>query len=874
RLPLAEFGNRLPQLSFETFRPVDDFQAKLKGVVLIPGSGEFVYGTTPITRTGADGTQVAENANTTAAATDMLASLDQLEAVLPNVKRASLVVSWFGDDLRAGTCQVRPAVDRTDKPTSPETWRVAGVSRGDAHAVSAVDGIASYGGTPSDAVVVEAIQECQRRGIGITLTPFVLMDIPADNALDNPYAPGSPQPPHPWRGRMTVSVAPGVAGSPDQSAAAAAEIAAFVGTASVSDFSISGQSVTYSGPNEWTLRRQILHYAHLAKAAGGVDAFLLSSELRGLTQVRQSRDAFPFVDALVQLAADVRSVLGPATKITYAADWSEYFGYQPTDGSGDVLFHLDPLWASPAVDAIGIDLYWPLSDWRDSTTHADAATAATPYDRAYLVGNVKGGEGYDWYYASTADRVAQTRTPITDGLGKPWTFRYKDLEGWWSHPHVNRIGGVEVGQPTAWVPQSKPFWFTEFGCAAVDKGANQPNVFIDPKSSESTLPYFSTGASDPLIQRRYIDALLDAFDPSGGQGAPLNPMSSVYAGTMVDLDHAYAYAWDARPYPQFPHDTTTWADGANWYTGHWLNGRASATALDATIAQMARDFGHDAIDVSGIRGLVAGLVVDRVMSLREALQPLALSSFIDFFETGDRILATHRDAPVPDGLATSTLTRADIVEAKPDAALVTRTRAQETELPARAKLTYISASGGYEAEVAEAQYQLGSSQRVSQATLALMLDSTHASEIAESWVREAWLVRERFAFSLPPSRIAVEPGDTVALDDGPGARAIRISEISDTTRREVQARAADPRVYTAPPGRARAVALADKPVLANPDCVFLDVPLLTADASDTAGYIAIAQKPWPGSLAVLQSASGTGYVRTGTAVASAVVGHT
>ncbi|MEO1694767.1 MAG: glycoside hydrolase TIM-barrel-like domain-containing protein, partial [Pseudomonadota bacterium] len=385
RLPLAEFGNRLPQLSFETFRPVDDFQAKLKGVVMIPGSGEFVYGTTPITRTGADGTQVAENANTTAAATDMLASLDQLEAVLPNVKRASLVVSWFGDDLRAGTCQVRPAVDRTDKPTSPETWRVAGVSRGDAHVVSAVDGVASYGGTPSDAVIVEAIQECQRRGIGVTLTPFILMDIPADNALDNPYAPGSTQPPHPWRGRMTVSAAPGVVGSPDQTAAAAAEIATFVGTASVSDFSISGQAVTYSGPNEWTLRRQILHYAHLAKAAGGVDAFLLSSELRGLTQVRQSRDAFPFVDALVQLAADVRSVLGPATKITYAADWSEYFGYQPTDGSGDVLFHLDPLWASPAVDAIGIDLYWPLSDWRDGTTHADAATAATPYDRAYLV---------------------------------------------------------------------------------------------------------------------------------------------------------------------------------------------------------------------------------------------------------------------------------------------------------------------------------------------------------------------------------------------------------------------------------------------------------------------------------------------------------
>ena len=60
-----------------------------------------------------------------------------------------------------------------------------------------------------------------------------------------------------------------------------------------------------------------------------------------------------------------RSVLGPRTPITYGADWSEYFGHHPPDGSGDVYFHLDPLWAHPAIDAVGIDNYMPLSDWRD-----------------------------------------------------------------------------------------------------------------------------------------------------------------------------------------------------------------------------------------------------------------------------------------------------------------------------------------------------------------------------------------------------------------------------------------------------------------------------------------------------------------------------
>ncbi len=63
------------------------------------------------------------------------------------------------------------------------------------------------------------------------------------------------------------------------------------------------------------------------------------------------------------LAAEVRAIWGHRAKITYAADWSEYFGHQP--GDGDAIFHLDPLWAHPAINAIGIDNYMPLSDWRD-----------------------------------------------------------------------------------------------------------------------------------------------------------------------------------------------------------------------------------------------------------------------------------------------------------------------------------------------------------------------------------------------------------------------------------------------------------------------------------------------------------------------------
>ncbi|MDA1155702.1 MAG: glycoside hydrolase TIM-barrel-like domain-containing protein, partial [Proteobacteria bacterium] len=136
-------------------------------------------------------------------------------------------------------------------------------------------------------------------------------------------------------------------------------------------------------------RRFILHYAHLCAAAGGVDAFCIGSEMRGLTQVRGSDGSFPAVAALRALAADVRAILGLDCKISYAADWSEYHGYQPA-GTGDKIFHLDPLWADQNVDFIGIDNYMPLADWRDGDTHADAGAGAI-HDLAYLRGNIAGG---------------------------------------------------------------------------------------------------------------------------------------------------------------------------------------------------------------------------------------------------------------------------------------------------------------------------------------------------------------------------------------------------------------------------------------------------------------------------------------------------
>jgi hypothetical protein len=298
-----------------------------------------------------------------------------------------------------------------------------------------------------------------------------------------------------------------------------------------------------------------------------------------------------------------------------------------------------------SINAIGIDYYAPLSDWRDTGDQLDAALTDNPYRLGYLAGNLARGEAYDWYYADDAARDSQTRSTISDGLGKPWIFRQKDLWNFWSQRHYERIGGVELANSTAWVPQSKPVWLTEIGCPAVDKGANQPSVFPDPKSSEAGLPHYSNGKRDDLIQRRYLEAALGAFDPAFGD-AFLNPVSPVYGGRMIAPDGVHVWTWDARPYPAFPAATDAWSDAANWETGHWLTGRLGSTPLDGLVSKLLADNGVTGIDCSELGEGPDGYVVDRPMSPRAMLDPLALVFAFDAFEQ-DGILRFRQRGGAP-----------------------------------------------------------------------------------------------------------------------------------------------------------------------------------------------------------------------------------
>ena len=869
-MPLERFGNRIPQLNFEIFRSVDGFAETIKAVTIIPGAGEYAYSPGEVIRTE-NVTTVPENIHTKQGGSDWTVSMNDLQDSLPNVQNGALVVSWFGTDLRVEHCELRPGIENREKQSSM-VWNVAGENRQTAHLVSTKDGRPAFGGTPDDASIIASIQDMQARGIGVTFYPFILMDIADNNILPDPYTGNTGQPVYPWRGRITVEPAPGISGTPDKTSSASTQLFDFIGSASVSDFSIVNNQVVYTGPNEWSYRRMILHYAHLCKAAGGVDSFLLGSELKGLTQIRDSASNYPFVNALVQLASDVKAILGSFTKVTYAADWSEYYGHHPDDGSGDVYFHLDPLWSSSDIDAIGIDVYWPLSDWREGINHLDYQDGTRSiYDLEYLKKNISAGEGYDWYYLDEADRVAQSRADITDGLGKPWVFRYKDILSWWQNAHYNRPGGIEHAIATSWVPQSKPIWFTEVGCPAVDKGANQPNVFYDPKSSESFFPYFSNGTRDDTIQRRYIQAFHEYYDPdhetySGGS----NPVSTVYNGRMVDVSKMYVYSWDARPYPAFPLNSNVWGDAQNWVYGHWITGRMGDAPLAETVKQILIDYSFTDFDVSKLYGILQGFVIDRIMSARDSLQPLELSFFLDTYESDGKIKFKHRGH---DGVVLA-FSQDQLVDTGVNNSLYDLKRKQETELSSAVKLTYINADNDYSQASAEARRLTVQSDNVATAQLPVVLDNAQMQSNAEIWLHDIWSSREESRFALPPSRIALEPTDLVSLQTQENDKTIRLTELADGEYRNSLGLTIEPSVYNAIRTPARTGSQATPNSFGQSTAIFMNLPMLNEEDNPEAGYVAAYQDPWPGGVALYRSSDDSRYTINTIVSVPAVIGET
>ena len=92
----------------------------------------------------------------------------------------------------------------------------------------------------------------------------------------------------------------------------------------------------------------------------------------GLTQLRSDASTYPFVSALIDIADEVRTLLGSRRRDKLCGRLVGIFiPTGPWTARAMCSSNLDPLWSDARIDFIGIDNYMPLADWRDGTQHVD-----------------------------------------------------------------------------------------------------------------------------------------------------------------------------------------------------------------------------------------------------------------------------------------------------------------------------------------------------------------------------------------------------------------------------------------------------------------------------------------------------------------------
>lgn len=776
--PLANYGNRIPNFNFEVLRkaepadPDERTEELIKAVTLIPGSGEYVYDTTiqqKLTGEFINGDwrqgQVTQrvNQNNQHNKSDLEVALDNLEQTCPNLEYVGLVVSWFGDSLDAGTCTVRPKVDFQGVGTiTPDEWQVGSLTRSTAQLIGYDDGRARYGGTPSDVTITRCIAEIKSRGWKVALYPFILMDT-ADK---------------PWRGRITGS---------------ASDVTSFF--------------TKTNGYNAF-----INHY--LTLCGDDVDLFVIGSELKGLTAVQDVDDSFPGVDALVSLAATAQANVAAATKVTYAADWSEY--HHTENG----WFNLDPLWASSDIDVIGIDAYFPLTD-----------QAQDGYSTQQIIDGWTSGEHYDFIYD---DETRTTTSTIAD------EFAIKNIAYWWSNTHTN-----PDDVDTAWVPESKKIWFTEYGFPSVDGAANQPNVFYDPNSTESAFPHHSLGQVDIRAQRTAIT------------GTELQWQNS----TMVE--RMFLWTWDARPYPFWPDLGSVWSDGASWATGHWVQGKLGVSSLGAAVEDIFQRVGLTSADydTSLLTNLVEGYVLQQQQKASAALAALQRAYFFDVVESDGTLKCIPRGNDASATISEAALVRKD----EDDVEALQIIRLPEATLPHKVDVTFYNKRFDYQVGTQHSRRQTVDSEELHTINLPVVMHDQLARTVADIALYDYWAGRTRMRFRVSNDYAAYEPGDVVTLTTDDATYTLRIAATKKLPSGaiEVDAIADEKAIYN---GYVAPEVTSNEPALVIPGgqtaLEFLDLPALPGE-SPTQAVLSMAinavEEGWEGAQINRSIDGGTTY---------------
>jgi len=387
---------------------------------------------------------------------DVIKTISLLKEEFPNVDTIVIPIALFVDTSDVTSAKIYATSAYAPMGGfSPYEWVVSGLTPCTTGLPTLTDRPGTiyrkvFGGTPSDGSLVRCVAYLKELGYRIVLSPQINIDYSG----------------YPRREEF---------GLPDTDFTASGDIfgdmnssvSSFLGSAATSDFTLDSENstVTYSGSVlDFTYRRWVLHYAHLAVLMGGVDLFVVGTGLSGLDKLRGTSwsDAgttsssvvtwdSPWISGMITLASDVRSIFDAAgytkntsTKknlITYSVDCHTYMGsqYDNVDGVFPVL---DELYMSDNIDYVSINWWFPYSDWTTGTGGLDYTnwTTAVPTTwpvtdpstigfgltgtpelktQSYLAAGIEGGEYFNYWYGQSLRTITYDPNDASSYISKP-----------------------------------------------------------------------------------------------------------------------------------------------------------------------------------------------------------------------------------------------------------------------------------------------------------------------------------------------------------------------------------------------------------------------------------------------------------------------
>ena len=297
-----------------------------------------------------------------------------------------------------------------------------------------------------------------------------------------------------------------------------------------------------------------------------------------------------------------------------------------------------------------------------------------------------------------------------------------------------------------------------------------------------------------------------------------------------------------------------------------LDGKVGLADLAALVAERCQRVGFTAYDVTGLAGVVVGYVRDRPMSPRAEIELLMNAFSFDAVESEGVVRFVPRGRS-----AVATFDPADCMLAN-SGDLIKLTRAQETDLPEAISVTFIDASNAYQPGTVAASRIAGYSARSIDITVPLVMDAIQARLIAERLLAEAWIGRETAGLALPPAQVALDTGDVVNLVIDGTPRAFRMTRVTDSWARAIEAQRCESAIYVpALPGQSSSYTTS--PVYGPALLELMDLPLLHDADMGFDPYAATSATPFAG-VTLLDSATGTSFTFDTDLAVRATMGET